>query len=70
MHTRPRARGEACQVEKWQQEKRKPTLEQCNTENVDGPRLGEGLQWLSWIWESAGVEADDCSGMLDGKKVI
>ena len=42
-------------------------LEQHNTENVDGPGLGEGSQWLSWIWESTGGEGDNGTGMLDSK---
>ena len=53
---------------KWQ-EKKKTSLKQCNMEDIDGLGLGEGHQQLSWIWESAGENADG-TGMLDGKIVF
>ena len=58
------------QGEKRHKEKKESTLEQRNTENLDGPGVGEGYQWVSWIWESAGANADGETGMRDGKLTL
>ena len=59
----PKQEKKCAEWEKRHKEKKRSTLEQRNTENLDGPGVGEGYQWVSWIWESAGANADGETGM-------
>ena len=59
----PEQEKKCAKLEERCKEKKRSTFKQRNTENLDGPGMGEGYQQVLWIWESVGTNADGETGM-------